>query len=143
MVVPGDVVLAISQSGETEEILRLLEFIKRLDVQLIAMTGDPASALARHTRIVLDVRIEQEASPLGLVPTASTTAALAMGDALAMALLEKRGFTPDDFARNHPGDNIRRNGDTAPLIIHSGVTARAVPGVKDKRDRKSTRLNSS
>jgi arabinose-5-phosphate isomerase len=123
MVVPGDVVLALSQSGETEEILRLLELIKRLDVGLVAMTGSPASTLARHSRIVLDVRIEQEASPLGLVPTASTTAALAMGDALAMALLERRGFTLDDFARNHPGGDIGRKVVTVAHLMHSGDEA--------------------
>jgi arabinose-5-phosphate isomerase len=134
MVVPGDVVLAISQSGETEEILRLLEFIKRLDVQLIAMTGDPGSALARHSRIVLDVRIEQEASPLGLVPTASTTAALAMGDALAMALLEKRGFTPDDFARLHPGGQIGRKVVTVAQLMHAGSDAPVVPIGTPMRD---------
>ena len=123
MVVPGDVVLALSQSGETEEILRLLELIKRLDVGLIAMTGGPGSTLARHSGIVLDVGIEQEASPLGLVPTASTTAALAMGDALAMALLERRGFTLDDFARNHPGGDIGRKVVTVAHLMHSGENA--------------------
>lgn len=119
MVVPGDVVLAISQSGETEEIIRLLELIKRLGVQLIAMTGDPGSALARHSRMVLDIRIEREASPLGLVPTASTTAALAMGDALAMALLERRGLTPEDFARFHPGGHIGRKVITVAHLMHA------------------------
>jgi len=123
MVVPGDVVLALSQSGETEEILRLLELIKRLDVGLIAMTGGPGSTLARHSGIVLDVGIEQEASPLGLVPTTSTTAALAMGDALAMALLERRGFTLDDFARNHPGGDIGRKVVTVAHLMHSGENA--------------------
>jgi arabinose-5-phosphate isomerase len=127
MVVPGDLVLALSQSGETEEILRLLELIKRLDVGLIAMTGNPVSTLARHARIVLDVRIEQEASPLGLVPTASTTAALAMGDALAMALLEKRGFTLEDFARYHPGGPIGRKVVTVAHVMHSGDNAPLVP----------------
>lgn len=123
MVVPGDVVLAISHSGETEELLRLLELIKRLDVVLISMTGDPASALARHSRIVLDVRIDEEASPLGLVPTASTTAALAMGDALAMALLEKRGFTLDEFARYHPGGRIGKKVVTVAHLMHRGGDA--------------------
>ncbi|HXH28451.1 MAG TPA: SIS domain-containing protein, partial [Candidatus Polarisedimenticolia bacterium] len=87
MVVAGDVVLAISSSGETEELVRLLELLKRLDVTLVALTGNRESTLARHARVHLDVGIEREASPLGLVPTASTTAALAMGDALAMALV--------------------------------------------------------
>jgi arabinose-5-phosphate isomerase len=126
MVVPGDVVLAISQSGETDEILRLLELIKRLDVELIAMTGDSASTLARHSRIVLDVRIEQEASSLGLVPSASTTASLAMGDALAMALHERRGFTLDDFARLHPGGRIGRKVVTVAQLMHAGGNAPVV-----------------
>ena len=126
MVVPGDVVLAISQSGETDELIRLMELMKRLDVGLISMTGDPSSTLARHSRIVLDVHIAEEASPLGLVPTASTTAALAMGDALAMALLEKRGFTPDDFARYHPGGRIGRQVVTVGHLMHGGGNAPAV-----------------
>jgi arabinose-5-phosphate isomerase len=134
MVVPGDLVLALSQSGETDEILRLLELLKRLDVGLIAMTGNPDSTLARYGRIVLDVRIEQEASPLGLVPTASTTAALAMGDALAMALLEKRGFTLEDFARNHPGGPIGRKVVTVAHLMHSGRNAPLVPLGTPMRD---------
>jgi arabinose-5-phosphate isomerase len=134
MVVPGDVVLAISQSGETEEILRLLELIKRLGVPLIAMTGDPGSALARHSRMVLDVRIEREASPLGLVPTASTTAALAMGDALAMALLERRGLTLEDFARLHPGGHIGRKVVTVAHLMHAGGDAPMVKTGTPMRD---------
>jgi arabinose-5-phosphate isomerase len=134
MVVPGDVVLAISQSGETEEIIRLLELIKRLGVQLIAMTGDPGSALARHSRMVLDVRIEREASPLGLVPTASTTAALAMGDALAMALLERRGLTLEDFARLHPGGDIGRKVVTVAHLMHAGGDAPMVRTGTPMRD---------
>jgi arabinose-5-phosphate isomerase len=120
MVVPGDVVLAISHSGETEEIVRLLEILKRLDVRLIALTGTRDSTLARHASISLDVGIEREASPLGLVPTASTTAALAMGDALAMALVERRGFTLDDFARIHPGGRLGRKVLTAGHLMHAG-----------------------
>ena len=134
VVVPGDLVLALSQSGETEEILRLLELLKRLDVGLIAMTGNPDSTLARYARIVLDVGIEQEASPLGLVPTASTTAALAMGDALAMALLEKRGFTLEDFARNHPGGPIGRKVVTVAQLMHAGRNAPIVPVGTPMRD---------
>lgn len=134
MVIPGDVVLAISHSGETEELLRLLELIRRLDVVLISMTGDPASALARHSRIVLDVRIDEEASPLGLVPTASTTAALAMGDALAMALLEKRGFTLDEFARYHPGGRIGKKVVTVAHLMHTGGNAPLVRAGTPMRD---------
>ena len=91
-VVDGDVVVALSHSGETEEIARLLELIKRLDVPLIALTGAPGSTLARHAVVALDVAVESEACPLGLAPTASTTAALAMGDALAISLLRRKGF---------------------------------------------------
>ena len=121
MVVTGDVVLALSSSGETEELLRLLEILKRLDVALIAMTGHRDSTLARHALISLDVGIAEEASPLGLVPTASTTAALAMGDALAMALVERRGFTLDDFARIHPGGRLGRRVTTVGHLMHAGA----------------------
>jgi arabinose-5-phosphate isomerase len=127
MVVPGDAVLAISHSGETQEILRLLELIRRLDVPLISLTGNPASTLARYSQVVLDVRIDEEASPIGLVPTASTTAALAMGDALAMALLEKRGFTLGDFARYHPGGRLGKKVVTVEHLMHRGD---AVPRVR-------------
>jgi len=120
MVVRGDVVLAISSSGETDELVRLLEILKRLDLTMIAMTGNRESTLARHALVALDVGIEREASPLGLVPTASTTAALAMGDALAMALVERRGFTLDDFARFHPGGRLGRRVLTAGHLMHSG-----------------------
>ena len=134
MVVPGDVVLALSHSGETEELLRLLELIRRLDVALISMTGDPESTLARHARIVLDVKIDEEASPLGLVPTASTTAALAMGDALAMALLERRGFTLDEFARYHPGGRIGKKVVTVAHLMHKGGDAPLVRAGSPMRD---------
>jgi arabinose-5-phosphate isomerase len=120
MVVTGDVVLAISHSGETEELVRLLEILKRLDVSLIALTGQRESTLAQHALISLDVGIEREASPLGLVPTASTTAALAMGDALAMSLVERRGFTLDDFARFHPGGRLGRKVLTVAHLMHQG-----------------------
>jgi arabinose-5-phosphate isomerase len=121
VVVAGDVVLALSYSGETEEILRLLEILKRLDVALIAMTGHPDSTLARYALISLNVGIAEEASPLGLVPTASTTAALAMGDALAMALVERRGFTLEDFARIHPGGRLGRRVTTVGHLMHTGA----------------------
>ena len=123
VVVAGDVVLAISYSGETEEPLRLMELLKRLDVTLIAMTGNPESTLARHARVHLDVRIEREASPLELVPTASTTAALAMGDALTMALIARRGFGLDDFARNHPGGRLGRKVLTVGHLMHATDSA--------------------
>jgi len=143
MVIKGDVVLAISYSGETEELVRLLEILKRIDLTMIAMTGNRESTLARHALVALDVGIEREASPLGLVPTASTTAALAMGDALAMALVERRGFTLNDFARFHPGGRLGRrvltaghlmHGDDALPVIRTGATLReAVRVMTDKR----------
>jgi arabinose-5-phosphate isomerase len=108
MVVPGDVVIAVSNSGETGELLRLLEWVKRLGVPLISFTGDCGSTLARHSDVVLDVSVQKEACPMNLVPTASTTAALAMGDALAMCLMEERGFKEEDFARLHPGGKLGR-----------------------------------
>lgn len=103
MITQQDVVLALSNSGETAEILTLLPIIKRLGVPLIAMTGNVKSTLANFATVHIDVSVEQEACPLGLAPTASTTAALVMGDALAVSLLETRGFTRDDFALSHPG----------------------------------------
>ena len=103
-----DLLLALSNSGETEELIRLLPVIKRLGVGLIAMTGRPDSSLARHADLHLDTSVDQEACPLGLAPTASTSAQLALGDALAVALLEARGFTADDFARSHPGGKLGR-----------------------------------
>ncbi|HEX5514679.1 MAG TPA: KpsF/GutQ family sugar-phosphate isomerase [Gammaproteobacteria bacterium] len=108
MITPQDVVLALSNSGETSEIVTILPLIKRLDVPLIALTGNPRSTLAQAASAHIDVSVAQEACPLGLAPTASTTAALAMGDALAVALLEARGFTADDFARSHPGGRLGR-----------------------------------
>lgn len=108
MITAKDVVIALSNSGTTEEILTILPIIKRLDVPLISLTGNPRSALATAATVNIDVSVKQEACPLGLAPTASTTAALAMGDAMAISLLEVRGFTPDDFARSHPGGKLGR-----------------------------------
>jgi arabinose-5-phosphate isomerase len=101
-----DVIVAISNSGETNELLNLLPIIKRLMIPLIAMTGDPLSTLARNATINLDIGVSKEACPLGLAPTSSTTAALVMGDAIAIALLEARGFTAEDFALFHPSGNL-------------------------------------
>jgi KpsF/GutQ family protein len=106
MITRKDVVLALSKSGETDEILTILPLIKRLGVPLIALTGNPNSTLARSASVNIDVRVEQEACPLGLAPTASTTATLAMGDALAISLLETRGFTVEDFVTAHPGGHL-------------------------------------
>lgn len=108
MITGQDVVVALSNSGETDEILALLNLIRRLGVPLIALTGNPGSTLARTADVHLDVSVAQEACPLGLAPTSSTTATLAMGDALAVALLEARGFTAEDFARSHPGGRLGR-----------------------------------
>ncbi|HOB60535.1 MAG TPA: KpsF/GutQ family sugar-phosphate isomerase [Candidatus Competibacteraceae bacterium] len=108
MITAQDVVVALSNSGETDEILTLLPLIKRLAVPLIALTGNPESTLAQTADVHIDVSVAQEACPLGLAPTASTTATLAMGDALAVALLEVRGFTAEDFARSHPGGRLGR-----------------------------------
>jgi arabinose-5-phosphate isomerase len=104
----GDVVLAFSYSGETRELLDLLPFIKRFDVTLIALTGNPNSSLARLSTLMLDTSVEREACPLNLAPTSSSTAMLVMGDVLAMLLLEARGFTEEDFARYHPGGSLGR-----------------------------------
>ena len=108
MITRSDAVLALSNSGETEEICRLIPLIKRLHVPLIALSGNPASSLAQAADVHIDASVAQEACPLGLAPTASTTAALALGDALAVALLDARGFTSEDFARSHPGGKLGR-----------------------------------
>lgn len=108
MITSVDVVLALSNSGETTEILTILPLIKRLGVPLITLTGDKHSRLASDAEVNIDVSVEQEACPLGLAPTASTSAALAMGDALSIALLQARGFGPEDFARSHPGGKLGR-----------------------------------
>jgi len=127
MVTAGDVVLAISNSGESEELTVLLPLIKRMGVPLLAMTGKPGSSLGRHADSVLDSSVDREACPHNLAPTASTTAQLALGDALAMALLDARGFRPNDFARSHPGGtlgrkllthvrDVMRSGDAVPRV---------------------------
>jgi arabinose-5-phosphate isomerase len=108
MITRADVLLALSNSGESEELLRIVPLIKRQGARLIAMTGAPDSTLAREADVHLDAGVAQEACPLNLAPTASTTAALALGDALAVALLDARGFGPDDFARSHPGGSLGR-----------------------------------
>ena len=113
MITPTDVVLAISNSGETPEVLTILPLIKRLGVPLIAMTGRPESTIATAADAHLDVGVSKEACPLNLAPTASTTATLAMGDALAVALLNSRGFTREDFAFSHPGGQLGRR-----LLLH-------------------------
>ncbi len=113
MVTPSDLVIALSNSGETSEIITILPLLKRLGTPLITMTGEPDSTLGRAGDVVLDTGVDEEACPLNLAPTASTTAALAMGDALAVALLESRGFTREDFALSHPGGTLGRR-----LLLH-------------------------
>lgn len=113
MISRGDVVLAISNSGETPEVLALLPHLRRLGLDVVALTGAPGSTLARECQVHLDVTVSEEACPHNLAPTASTTATLAMGDALAIALLSARGFTAEDFARSHPGGNLGRR-----LLLH-------------------------
>ncbi|MGB0220556.1 MAG: KpsF/GutQ family sugar-phosphate isomerase [Sinimarinibacterium flocculans] len=128
MITRQDVVLAISYSGETAEIVTLLPLLKRLKVPLIAMTGKPGSTLAQAAEVHLDVSVAMEACPLNLAPTASTTATLAMGDALAVALLEARGFTPEDFAMSHPGGSLgRRLLLKIADVMHGGVRLPTVP----------------
>ncbi len=129
MITRHDVVLALSNSGETEEIVRILPLIKRLGVPLIAMTGNPASTLGSIATVHLNVAVEQEACPLGLAPTSSTTAALVMGDALAVSLLDARGFTRDDFALSHPGGSLgKRLLLRVSDIMHSDDDMPSVPG---------------
>ncbi|WP_154223336.1 KpsF/GutQ family sugar-phosphate isomerase [Marinicella rhabdoformis] len=127
MITQGDLVLAISNSGETDEVLAILPVLKRLGIPLISMTGKPHSTLAKNSNVHLDVSVKEEACPLGLAPTASTTATLVMGDALAVTLLELRGFTKEDFARSHPAGalgkrlllgiaDVMRTGDAIPQV---------------------------
>jgi len=131
-VTKDDVVVAISNSGETEELIRLLPLIKKIGARLIALTGRPRSTLARHSDVVLDVSVSKEACPLGLAPTASTTATLAMGDALAVCLLKKKGFREEDFAFFHPGgalgkrlllkvEDIMRRGAANPVVKENAL----------------------
>jgi arabinose-5-phosphate isomerase len=127
MITPADLVLAISNSGESAELSAILPTLRRLQVMLVALTGSAQSSLALHADMVLDTSVAQEACPLNLAPTASTTAQLAMGDALAVALLQARGFKPEDFARSHPGGalgrklltlvaDVMRHGDAVPAV---------------------------
>ncbi len=134
MLVGGDVVLAASFSGTTEELLRLVETLKRLGVSLIAMTGNRDSPLARAADLHLSVAIDKEACPLNLAPTASTTATLALGDALAMALLEARGFTPEDFARFHPGGRLGKSLLRVDQLMHGGDELPRVEASTPMRD---------
>ncbi len=144
MITRHDVVLALSNSGETEEVLTILPIIKRLGVPLIAMTGNPNSTLAKFATTHINVTVEQEACPLGLAPTSSTTAALVMGDALAVSLLEARGFTRDDFALSHPGGSLGRRlllmvgdimhaDDQVPSVPESALISHALLEMTEKK----------
>ena len=144
MIKPQDVILALSNSGETDEVNVILPLLKRLGVRIIAMTGNPASTLARHADAHLDVSIEKEACPLGLAPTSSTTAALVMGDALAVSLLETRGFTREDFALSHPAGQLGRRlllhihevmhtGDDIPQVSERATISEAIVEMTAKR----------
>ena len=129
MVQPGDVVLAISNSGESDELAAVLPALRRLGTTLVAMTGKPESTLARHAALLLSSAVDQEACPLNLAPTASTTAQLALGDALAVALLDLRGFKAEDFARSHPGGALGRKllVLVADLMVRGDALPRVAP----------------
>jgi arabinose-5-phosphate isomerase len=129
-----DVVIAVSQSGETAEVLRLLETIRRLGARLIAVTGAPASTLAQAADLMLDCHVAEEACPLNLVPTASTTAALALGDALAMTLLVEKGFREEDFANLHPGGKLGKKLMRVETLMHAGQDAPVVDVSTPMRD---------
>lgn len=143
MITPNDVVVALSNSGETDELLTILPVVKRKGVPLVAMTGNADSTLARLADVHLDVGVSEEACPLGLAPTASTTAALVMGDALAIAMLEATGFTSDDFAASHPAGQLGRRllvhiydvmhrGNEVPRVAADATVAQAVMEVTNK-----------
>ncbi len=144
MVTHEDVIIAISNSGETEELVNLIPFLKRFNVHLISMTGNPNSILAKAADVDLDISIEEEACPMGVVPTASTTTALAMGDALVVALLIKRGLKEEDFAMFHPGGSLGKKllirvkdlmhtGDSVPVVLPHISMTEAVVVISSKR----------
>jgi len=144
MITADDVVLLLSNSGETDEVRQILPLLKRLGVSIIAMTGRPSSTLASHADVHIDVAVHAEACPLGLAPTSSTTAALVMGDALAVSLLESRGFTAQDFARSHPAGQIGKrlllhihdimhSGDQIPRVSSNASLSEAIVEMTKKR----------
>ncbi len=144
MLARGDAVIAISNSGETEEVLRLLPYVKRLDLPVLALTGRTNSSLGKHSDVVLDVSVAEEACPMGLAPTASTTAALAMGDALAIAVFERRGFKEEDFIQVHPGGTLGRrlllrvrdlmhHGDALPIVREEAAGRDAILEMTSKK----------
>ncbi len=144
MLARKDLLIAISNSGETDEVLKLLPSVKRLDVPVIALTGRPQSTLAKNSDVALDVSVSEEACPLGLAPTASTTATLALGDALAIALLQRRGFKEEDFAQFHPGGTLGRRlllkvrdlmhqGEAIPRVPHTASLREAILEMTSKK----------
>ena len=144
MVTRGDVVIAISNSGDTDEIITLLPLLKRMDISIISMTGNPASLLARSSDINIDVSVKKEACSMGIIPTASTTAALAMGDAIAVTLLDRRGFCKEDFALFHPGgllgrrllltvDDLTHKGNAIPSVNTETLIKEAIFEISTKR----------
>jgi len=144
MITSDDVVLVLSNSGETDEVKQIIPLLKRLGVNIVAMTGKPTSTLATHANVNLNVEVASEACPLGLAPTSSTTAALVMGDALAVSLLEKRGFTAEDFARSHPAGQLGRrlllhisdimhSGDEMPVVAETASLSEAIMEMTRKR----------
>ena len=132
--VRGDVLIAVSNSGETEEVLRVLPVARRLGIPLIAVTGNPASTLARSADVALDVSVPEEACPLGLAPTASTTVTMALGDALAIAVLEERGFSAEDFALLHPAGALGRRLLRVEDIMHRDAALPLVPATAALRE---------
>lgn len=144
MVMRGDTVIALSNSGETDELSRMLPSLKRLGIRIIALTGNPESTLAKNSDVVIDVSVKEEACPLGLAPTASTTATLAMGDALAVALLDQRGFKEEDFACFHPGGalgkklllrvrDLMHTGDEIPVVFENTLIKDAIYEISSKK----------
>ncbi len=144
MVTKGDIVIALSNSGETEELSRMLPSLKRIGIRIIALTGNRESTLARNSDVVIDVGVKEEACPLGLAPTASTTATLAMGDALAVALLDRKGFREEDFACYHPGGalgkrlllrvrDVMHTGDAVPKVSEDSLVKDAIYEISSKK----------
>jgi arabinose-5-phosphate isomerase len=134
MILAGDVVLALSYSGRSDEVVALIPHVKRRGATLIAMTGDPGSTLAQHADVIVRITIREEACPLNLAPTASTTAQLAMGDALAMALSLEKGFRPEDFAALHPGGKLGKRFLRVADLMHKGAALPSVPELAPLKD---------
>jgi arabinose-5-phosphate isomerase len=154
MVTRGDIVIAISNSGETEELSRMLPSLKRIGIKIIALTGGQNSTLAKNSDVWIDVGVREEACPLGLAPTASTTAALAMGDAIAVVLLDKRGFREEDFASFHPGGTLGKRlilrvkdlmhtGDAVPRVTEETLVKDAIYVISSKKMGITAVLNAS